>query len=141
MSGNIRLLVLFIFILFCVFVFSCRKKRLPGLPAPKSYTLKMAGSRLFAGTDTLGFAPIVGRADTQKMNIEVLNDSTLKIMSDTIHYVSYNETAKSLFFKRVAHPDSVAITYFFQEDSITYFIYSRVSLCCFNKKVLHTIDR
>lgn len=141
MQKRLAVLVLLVLFIALSFVMACRKKHDSDNTGGKIYTQKMAGSRQFAGTDTFGFSPIVGKYDTQTYNIEVLNDSTLKILSDTIHYVSHNEASKSLFFKGVAHPDSVAVTYFYEQDSITYFIYSRVSLCCFNKKVMHTIDR
>lgn len=108
-------------------------------PGPKDYTNKMEGTRVFVGTDTTGFFPITGKNDTQSYIINVLNDSTIAIASDTLSLAIWSVTDKYIFFSQGIFPDTTAVTYYYSADSMTYYYYSRPTSCCFTKKVLHTI--
>lgn len=100
----------------------------------------MAGIRKFAGTDSTGFFPVAGNPDTSDYNILVINDSSIRIEADTLYLQAYSYTDRSLFFKGITAFDSTTATYYPGADSISYYLYSRPTLCCYIKKQKHTID-
>jgi len=100
----------------------------------------MAGVRKFAGTDSTGFFPQAGHPDTSNYTVTVINDSSIKIELDTLYLQSYSFATQALSFKGITPFDSTTATYYHNSDSIEYFLYSRPTLCCYQKKQKHTID-
>ncbi|MBX2905698.1 MAG: hypothetical protein KF744_06650 [Taibaiella sp.] len=107
---------------------------------PQLYAWRMAGTRKFAGTDSTGFFPLAGNADTSDYTIVVISDSAIKIETDTLYLQGYSFVTHSLSFKGITAFDSTTATYYHDADSIEYFLYSRPTLCCYTKKQKHTID-
>ncbi len=107
---------------------------------PQLYTWRIAGTRKFAGTDSTGFFPLAGNPDTSDYNILVISDSSIRIETDTLYLQAYSYAGHSLFFKGVTPFDSTTATYYPGVDSISYYLYSRPTLCCYIKKPKHTID-
>lgn len=109
-------------------------------PYPKNHTSKMTGERLWIGILKTGFFPTTERADTQRYTVNILDDSTVMILTDTFHYQSLAADS-SMFFKRnrgTATRD-VSVSYYFSADSMLYSYYDRFSSCCFTSRLLHTI--
>lgn len=144
-----RPVALLVFLLFSsgILLTSCRKEQpkepviSPYIsPYPKNHTSGMKGERLWVGKYTTGFFPTTELADTQHYAVNILNDSTVMILTDTFHYQSIAADS-SMFFKRnrgTATRD-VSVSYYFSADSMVYNYYDRFSSCCFTSRQLHTI--
>ena len=129
------------FFIFCClgsFLFiGCKKKA--SVSYPQTYTANMGGTRKWTGTYTVGFFGPGSANDTQTFAITVNNASTITAQNTTLHYRSYNDTDKTMFFvSSVTSQDSVAVTYYFLADSLVYFSYSRPTLCCYEEYYLST---
>jgi hypothetical protein len=124
-------------ILACFVTISCKKKTVTGYP--QTYTANMGGTRTWTGTYTVGFFGPGPANDTQTFAITVNNASTITVQNTTLHYRSYNDSDKSMFFVgSVTSQDSVSVIYYYLADSLVYFSYSRPTLCCYEEYYLST---
>lgn len=136
-------------VLFVSFLWaSCKKKSDAPAPIPpyaptypKNYTAHMGGYRTWLGTYEWGFGGPGPQNDTQHFAVTIYNDSTIIIQGDTLNYKYYTGLDSSMYFDGSAHFVSglgtVSATYYFTGDSLSYYKYSRPTLCCFTKYDLH----
>ena len=128
----------------CFFADSCKKhkedRKVYTAPYPRNYTVKMGGTRHWTGTYEQGFFPQSVRNDTADFAITVLDDSTINIKGDTLYFRSGNRPDSSMLFvgpRAVAVNDTIALSYYFRADTLSYYKYSRPTLCCFDQYYLH----
>ena len=122
--------------LVCVLCITCKKNK--SVAYPFNYTEKMGGTRNWVGTDSFGFAPGTGNDIALAFAITPVNSSTVNVQGDILDYVSYSEPDQSMLFSKKGSQDSASVVYFFKADSITYYKYERVSLCCYTIRHLYS---
>lgn len=122
----------------CLLAANCRKKN-QAPSYPYNNTQKMGGMRHWTGVNVQGLSG-PSTTDSVFLNYEVtpLTSTTVSMQGKVLNYASYSEAEKYMLFIKKNTQDSTALEYYFEADSMSYYHYERVSLCCYSSQQWNT---